>query len=135
MVLSVVNLSKNTCLGTRITVADSPRRRLVGLLGTTRLEPECGLLIFPTQAVHTFGMKYPIDLVFIDKLKKVIGIRKAVRPYRLSPIYWRAECVLELPVETVETSRTEVGDLIRWETYVPATASQSAAMTRAGKQP
>lgn len=115
MVLRVTNLSKNTCLGTKIVVADSPHRRVVGLLGTTGLEPECGLLIFPTQAVHTFGMKYPLDLVFLDKNKKVIGIRKCLRPYRLSRIYWRAQCVLELPVPTIENTRTEVGDYLQWE--------------------
>ena len=115
MVLRVTNLSKNTCLGTQIVVADSPRRRMVGLLGTTRLEPECGLLIFPTQAVHTFGMKYPLDLVFLDKKKRVVAVRKCLRPNRLSRIYWRAECVLELPVPTIENTSTEVGDYLQWE--------------------
>ncbi len=115
MVLRVTNLSKKSCLGTKIAVADSPRRRVVGLLGTTGLEPECGLLIFPTQAVHTFGMKYPLDLVFLDKNKKVIGIRRSLRPNRLSRIYWRAQCVLELPVATIEKTSTEVGDYLQWE--------------------
>jgi uncharacterized membrane protein (UPF0127 family) len=109
-----MNLSKNTCLGTKISVADSPRQRAVGLLGTTSLDPECGLLIFPTQAVHTFGMKYPLDLVFIDKKKVVVGTRRSIPPYRISRLYWRAECVLELPANTIENSRTELGDYLEW---------------------
>lgn len=117
MLLRVVNLSKNTCLGTKISVADSPRARMVGLLGTTDLKPDCGLLIFPTQAVHTFGMKFPIDVAFLDRNRKVVGMRKAVRPYRLTPIYWRAECVLELPVTTLDTSQTEIGDILQWEEH------------------
>jgi uncharacterized membrane protein (UPF0127 family) len=88
---------------------------MVGLLGTTSLEPGCGLLIFPTQAVHTFGMKYPLDLVFLDRKKRVVGLRQSVRPYRLSPIFWKAECVLELPPSTIEQSKTEMGDSIAWE--------------------
>ncbi len=88
---------------------------MVGLLGTTSLEPGCGLLIFPTQAVHTFGMKYPIDLVFLDRKKLVVGLRRSVRPYRLSPIFWKAECVLELPASTIEETKTEEGDRITWE--------------------
>ncbi len=115
MFLRVLNVTKDTCLGTRIGVADSPRRRMVGLLGTTSLEPGCGLLIFPTQAVHTFGMKYPLDLVFLDSKRRVVGLRHSVRPYRLSPIFWKAECVLELPAKTIEQTKTEEGDCIALE--------------------
>lgn len=114
MVLRVTNLSKSTCLGTKIKVADSPRERMVGLLRTTCLEPGSGLLIFPTQAVHTFGMKYPIDIVFLDKKKVVVGVRTNLRPCRLSPVFWRAECAIELPVRTIEESHTEVGDRFDW---------------------
>ena len=114
MALLVSNLSKGTCLGTKIEVADSPRRRMVGLLGTASLEPQCGLLIYPTQAVHTFGMKYPIDLVFLNSKKQVIAARPAVRPNRLTRVYWTAECVLELPENTIASSKTEPGDLIEW---------------------
>jgi len=88
---------------------------MVGLLGTTNLEPQCGLLIYPTQAVHTFGMKYPIDIVFLNSQKKVIAVRPAVPPNRLTRIYWTADCVIELPENTIGTSRTEAGDFVRWE--------------------
>ncbi len=115
MLLQVVNVTKGTCLGTRIGIADSPRRRMVGLLGTTSLDPGCGLLIFPTQAVHTFGMKYPIDLIFLDRKKRVVGLRHCVRPYRLSPIFWKADCVLELPANTIKRTKTETGDSVDWE--------------------
>ncbi len=102
-------------MGDNIDVADSPRRRAVGLLGTTSLNPGCGLLIFPTQAVHTFGMKYPIDVLFLDGKKRVVGLRAAVKPYRVTPIYWRAECVLELPAGTAKDSQTAVGDVLDWQ--------------------
>jgi hypothetical protein len=108
-------VSKGTCLGDKIEVADSPRRRMVGLLQTASLEPQCGLLIYPTQAVHTFGMKYPIDIIFLNRKKKVIAARRAVRPNRLTRIYWTAECVIELPENTIFASKTEQGDLIEWE--------------------
>ena len=115
MLLRVVNVTKKTCLGTKIGIADSPRLRMVGLLGTTSLGPGCGLLIFPTQAVHTFGMKYPLDLVFLDTKKRVVGLRRSVRPYRFSPVFWKAECVLELPASTIELTKTEKGDFVTWE--------------------
>jgi uncharacterized protein len=114
--LRVENVSKSTTLGENIKIADSSLRRMVGLLGTPHLEPQSGLLIFPTQAVHTFGMKYPIDVVFLDRGRRVVGMRVAVKPWRLTPIFWRAECVVELPVGVIESTRTEVGDQLSWNT-------------------
>jgi uncharacterized membrane protein (UPF0127 family) len=112
--LRVENVSKSTLLGENIKIADSSLRRMVGLLGTSHLEPQSGLLIFPTQGVHTFGMKYPIDIVFLDRERRVLGVRAAVKPWRLSPIFWRAQCVVELPAGVIEATRTEVGDQLTW---------------------
>ena len=114
--LRVENVSKNTTLGENIKIADSSLRRMVGLLGTPHLEPQSGLLILPTQAIHTFGMKYPIDVVFLDRGRRVVGMRSAVKPWRLTPIFWRAECVVELPAGVIEATRTEVGDQLSWGT-------------------
>ena len=122
--IRVENLSKRTCLGENIRVADSSLRRMVGLLGTSRLEPQCGLLILPTQAVHTIGMKYPLDLVFADRNRLVVGIRKGLKPYRFSPVFWRAECVVELPEGVIETTRTEVGDQLSWNAVSNQTQNQ-----------
>jgi uncharacterized membrane protein (UPF0127 family) len=114
--LRVENVNKKTILGENIKIADSSLRRMVGLLGTPHLEPQSGLLIFPTQAVHTFGMKYPIDVVFLDRGRRVVGIRAAIKPWRLTPVFWRAECVVELPAGVIAATRTEVGDQLSWGT-------------------
>jgi uncharacterized protein len=112
--ICIENETKGTRLGDKIKIADSSLRRVVGLLGTPNLAPHSGLLIFPTQGVHTFFMKYPIDIVFINRRRQVIGTRSGLKPYRLSPIMWSAECVLELPEGVIEQSRTEVGDQLIW---------------------
>lgn len=109
----VTNLTKTTCLGGRIQVADRGLDGIIGLLGRRSLDSGSGLLIVPTQAVHTIGMAFPIDLVFIDKHNKVVGIRENIPPYRLSRIYWRAKGVLELPVGTIRDTRTSDGDQLR----------------------
>ncbi len=114
MPLTVRNLTRDTCLGNNIEVADRPLRRMIGLLGTSVLLPQCGLLIFPTQAVHTFGMKYPLDLVFLNRKRRVVGVRSALKPNRFSKLYWRAECVLELPAGTIQATGTGLGDQIDW---------------------
>ena len=118
--IRIENETKGTRLGDNIKIADSSLRRMVGLLGTPQLEPHSGLLIFPTQGVHTFFMKYPIDIVFINRRRQVIGTRVGLKPYRLSPIMWSAECVLELPEGAIEQSRTEVGDQLVWTREVSA---------------
>ncbi len=114
MSLYVENATRKTSLGSRIRIADSPWQRIVGLLGTSKLEADDGLLIFPTQAVHTIGMKYPIDLIFLDRKQCAVGLRNSVVPNRFSRIYWRAQCVIELPEGTIERTGTQLGDKIEW---------------------
>jgi uncharacterized protein len=109
----VYNTTRNSCLGEQIKMADSSLRRLVGLLGRRFLAPGCGLFIVPSQAIHTVGMAFPIDVVFVDKKYNVLGIREAVRPFRVTRIFWKSLGVLELPVGTISGSRTEVGDQLK----------------------
>jgi uncharacterized membrane protein (UPF0127 family) len=109
----VYNQTKSSCLGERIGMADSSLRRLVGLLGKRSLAPGCGLFIVPSQAIHTVGMAFPIDVIFVDKKYSVVGLREAVPPFRITPMFWKALGVLELPAGTIRDSCTEVGDQLK----------------------
>lgn len=109
----VYNATKSSCLGEQIEVADTSLRRMVGLLGKRSLAKGCGLLILPSQAIHTIGMKFPIDVLFVDKKYNVVGVREAIPPYRLTRVFWKALGVLELPAGTIRDSRTEVGDQLK----------------------
>ena len=111
--LRVINTTRNSCLGEQVSVADSSLQRLVGLLGKRSLEPGRGLFIVPSQAIHTVGMAFPIDVIFVDKKHSVVGVREDVRPFRITRVYWKALGVLELPVGTIRDSRTEVGDQLK----------------------
>ena len=95
-------------------VADTSSKRRTGLLKHKRLEPGEGLLIVPCESVHTFFMKFPIDLVYLDKQRKVRKIRHAVPAWRLSACL-AAHSVLELPAGTIERSKTAVGDILTVE--------------------
>lgn len=108
--LAVLNTTKNTVLGDRIGVADTSITRMVGLLGKGGLEPGSGLLIFPSQAIHTVAMRFPIDVLFVDRQWKVVHTQPSMVPYRISGIHWRARCVIELPEGTIAKTSTEVGD-------------------------
>ena len=103
------NHTRNTVLGDAVELADTSETRRVGLLKHERLEPGSGLWIVPCESVHTFFMKFPIDLVYLDKQRKVRKVRHAVPAWRLSACL-SAHSILELPAGTAEKSGTLPGD-------------------------
>jgi uncharacterized membrane protein (UPF0127 family) len=107
--VKVRNESRDTVLAEAAEVADTSAKRRTGLLKHSRLEAGEGLWIVPCESVHTFFMKFPIDLVYLDKERKVRKVRNAVPAWRLSACL-TAHSVLELPAGTVEKTRTTVGD-------------------------
>ncbi len=109
----VYNLTKEVFLAYRVKVADSILTRLVGLIGKRSLEPHSGLWIVPSCGIHTLGMLFDIDVVFLDRDLKVVKVRELVPPFWMTPINLQAESVLELPSHTIFKSRTEVGDQLQ----------------------
>lgn len=112
--VKVLNASRGGLLAERAAVANTPSSRRRGLLGTEMLEEGDGLLITPCRQVHTLGMRYPIDLVFLDVEGRVVKTVRGLRPWRLSPFVLRARAVLEVPAGTVEGSGTAPGDRLRF---------------------
>jgi uncharacterized protein len=108
----VYNKMKETFIATEATVADSYVTRLVGLLGKTKRWAQLGkgLWIVPSRGVHTIGMLFPIDLIFLSKDKEVVHLEEYVRPFRIWKVSLKATSVLELPPHTIYRSRTQVGD-------------------------
>ena len=108
--MPVINLSKQTWLATKVRKADNFVTRLVGLLKRTTLGPEEALWLMPSKGIHTIGMKFPIDVVFLNKDHQVVGLVSGMAPYRLSSVHLRSFSVLELPNGTIRKSHTEIGD-------------------------
>lgn len=108
----VYNRTRETFVATEATVADSYFPRLIGLLGKTKRWAQLGkgLWIVPSRGVHTIGMLFPIDLIFLSKEKEVVHLEEHVRPFRISSLSLKATSVLELPPHTIFHSRTQVGD-------------------------
>jgi hypothetical protein len=107
--LRVTNPARSSVLATRLEVADSGPKRNKGLLGRDRLEDGGGLWIVPCESVHTFFMRFPIDLVYLDRKNTIKKVRSAVGPWRLS-ICFSAHSILELPAGTIRATQTERGD-------------------------
>jgi uncharacterized membrane protein (UPF0127 family) len=116
--LRVLNLSRQTVLADCVDVADRGDTRRKGLLGRSSLSTGEGLWIVPCESVHTFGMKFPIDLVYLDRKKKVKKVRSGVPPWRLSACL-SAHSVLELASGTIHTTQTNPGDLLEFSPVLP----------------
>lgn len=113
--LRITNLTRDTVLGDRIDIADTSAKRRTGLLKHTGLAEGEGLWIVPCESVHTFFMKFSIDLVYVDKARKVRKVRHAVKPWRMSACF-RAHSILELPAGAAERTGTRAGDELIVET-------------------
>jgi uncharacterized membrane protein (UPF0127 family) len=111
--LSVKNSNRNTIVTTNADIADTSQKRRTGLLNHTNLAAGEGLWIVPCEAVHTFGMKFPIDVLYLSKQKKVLKIRNNLKKSRMS-LCLRAHSVLELPAGHAELTGTVVGDQLEF---------------------
>jgi uncharacterized protein len=114
--LRVHNRTKNTLLADRADVADTSATRQKGLLKHTGLDDGEGLWIVPCEGVHTFFMKFPIDVVFINKKRVVTKLRPNMVKSRIA-LSLRAHSTIELPVGMIEKSKTSVGDQLELERY------------------
>ena len=106
-----VNVTRGTVLAARLELAGTGETRRKGLLGRESLLPGEGLWIAPCESVHTFFMRFAIDLVYLDRKHLVRKVRIGVGPWRVSACF-SAHSVLELPTGTIRETRTEQGDMI-----------------------
>lgn len=107
------NLTKGNVVASRLAIALTWEDRRRGLLGRTSLDPGEGMLIQPCWSVHTIGMKFAIDVVFVDRAMRVVGIQAEVKPGALNKSNRKAHSTLELPAGAAAARRLEVGDTLQ----------------------
>ena len=120
----LVNTTKKTVLSDRCHFANTVLKRMIGLLNRRKFAEGEGLLFDRCYGVHTFGMRFPIDVLFLDKDLQVIRAVKSLPPYRTSVVR-KAVYVLELPVGALENTRTAEGDQIQIRTALAEGAAPS----------
>lgn len=113
--MKVTNLSKNTLLADKAEFANTFFRRLIGLLNQRSLEKGEGLILSPSTCIHSFFMRFTIDVIFLDKIGKVVGVLSSFKPFRFTPVYFGASLVIELPEFTISSTHTQPGDKITLE--------------------
>jgi uncharacterized membrane protein (UPF0127 family) len=114
--LRIQNVTRGTVVADAADIADTSEKRRTGLLKRRSLERGEGLLIDPCEGIHSFGMKFAFDALFLDGERKVLKIRASMPRRRIS-LCLRAHCVLELPAGTAADTGTVAGDQLSWERY------------------
>jgi uncharacterized membrane protein (UPF0127 family) len=111
------NRTRLAYLATELEVANTHWSRFRGLMAreADRFREGQGLWIVPCRGVHTLGMRFPIDVLYLDSNKVVVHVEKHLKPWRLAPVRMEARSVLELPGTTVNATQTAVGDKIEIE--------------------
>jgi uncharacterized membrane protein (UPF0127 family) len=125
--LQISNLTRRTVLATSLEVADTGEKRNKGLLGRKALAPGGGLWITPCESVHTFFMKFPIDLIYLDRKQQIKKLRHAVPAWRMSACL-SAHSILELPAGTIRNTQTDYGDTLE---FSPASSPAESANSEA----
>jgi uncharacterized protein len=110
--MKAFNVSRKQFLAERLSVADTFWKSLLGLLPRNELPQGEGLWLVPCQSVHTIGMRFPIDVVFLDRGGIVLHLQEQMKSFRVSRHISRARGVLELPAGVVQATGTRIGDLV-----------------------
>jgi uncharacterized membrane protein (UPF0127 family) len=116
--VKVTNVTRGTVVGTDVYFAATWWGRARGWLGHPEPANGAGLLLSPCKGIHMVGMKFPIDVAFLDKGGNVVAVYAALQPWQRTRIHNNAQTALELPNGTLAKTGTVVGDLLTWEEAV-----------------
>lgn len=108
--MNLRNKTKATTIGSHIEVADTSLTRLFGLAGRRRLDAGCGLLIRPSSGIHTFGMRFAIDVVALTRDLHVLKVWQRLRPFRVTSVSLKIHNILEIGAGEISRCKIEVGD-------------------------
>ena len=112
--MAAINRTRGTRLADDVRIARTHWSRLRGLAGIGQTDFSAGqaLWIVPCRGVHTLAMRFPLDLIYLDRHGVVVELRASVQPWRFAPISFHAASVLELPSGAIGRSGTGIGDTV-----------------------
>jgi uncharacterized membrane protein (UPF0127 family) len=123
----VNNETRQKLLADRAEKATGFFHRFKGLMGRRSLTVGEGLHILPCNSIHTFFMRIPIDVVFLDRQGVIVKQLPALPPWRATSVYFQSRSVLELPAGVLEASGTREGDRLTFEPVSQSPALNSPA--------
>lgn len=111
--MNVYNSSKNIVIATEVKMAKNFFTRTIGLLSRKSLSKEEGLVIKPCSSIHTFFMKFAIDVLFVNKKGQIVALYENVKPWRVLPLHFTSSYVIELPAGTILDKNIDKEDVVR----------------------
>lgn len=111
--MRLINTKNDRLIADRITVAGTFLSRFRGLMGKSGLEKGEALIILPCKSVHTFFMRFEIDVLFLDRECVVIQTEESMKPYRFSYFVPKSYIVVEIPAGVLSETGTRVGDKLK----------------------
>jgi hypothetical protein len=111
----VINTTRVKVVGSTVFFAATWWGRFRGWLGQPEPPDGQGLLLVPCQGIHMIGMKYPIDVAFLDRSGVVVATYANLAPWQRTRLHRKAYQALELPAGTLARTGTVVGDQLTWE--------------------
>ena len=108
--LCVFNRNRESFLGLRVAPADTWRIGLKGLSEKSGVTPDDGIWLIPSRGIHTIGMRFAVDLIYLDSANRVIYLVEHLGPFRISPIKIKCASILELRSRAIYSSNTQIGD-------------------------
>jgi uncharacterized membrane protein (UPF0127 family) len=108
------NRTRGAYLATNLVIAETHWTRFRGLMATdvSAFPAGSGLWLNPSHGVHTFAMRFPIDVVYLDRDRIVVHLEESLKPWRVAAVKANATSVLELPPGVIRETETAVGDQI-----------------------
>ncbi len=114
-ILKILLNSKKTIIVQDCKIADTFSKRFKGLMGKKTLEEGKGLYITKCNSIHMFFMKFPIDVIFLDKNKTIVHLLQNFKPWKIQFPIKRAADTLELPAGTIKKYNINLGDILSLE--------------------
>jgi uncharacterized membrane protein (UPF0127 family) len=110
--MRIINKAKDTTLATAVIIANTLLKRVKGLLGRKTINKGEALILNPCNSIHTCFMRFPIDVLFVNRQNQVVKALSSIKPFHLTPIYFNAHFAIELPAGTIQSTSTSQGDLL-----------------------
>lgn len=112
--MQIKNETRGTVLGRNVELADNAWARLKGFLFRPPPQSGEGILLTPCNAIHMWGVRFPLDVVYLDAGGRVLKVLESLRPWAAPGRVSDGRYVLEVPVGTIEATGTTVGDICSW---------------------
>lgn len=113
--MRIINKANSSVVAEEVIIANTPLKRMKGLLGKKEFKKGHALILDPCNSIHTFFMRFSIDILFLDKNNKIIKAITCLKPFRLTSIYFSAAFAVELPPGTIQALSIRKGDTLLLE--------------------